>query len=124
MLDGIVRNADIGLLYDPRRRGEREWCHAWSRALRAADPALRVRSNYPYRGISDGLTTSLRREFSGSSYMGIELEVNQALAASPDRAVRARVTRAIVKSLGQLLRGQGGRLQQPAKNTARKSKKS
>lgn len=76
-LDGEVRNADIGLLYDPARRGERPFCHRWRSALASLRPGLRVRCNYPYRGASDGLVTSLRRRIAPNRYLGIELEVNQ-----------------------------------------------
>lgn len=77
VLGGDVRNADIGLLYDPRRNGERQFCHHWQKAMRLSQPTWRVRRNYPYRGASDGFTTSLRRQFPDDSYLGIELEVNQ-----------------------------------------------
>ena len=75
-LDGKVRNADIGLLYDPARRREREWCRRWRELLQGR--GWRVRLNYPYRGTADGHTTALRRLFP-SGYAGIELELNQAL---------------------------------------------
>jgi predicted N-formylglutamate amidohydrolase len=78
-LDGVVRNADIGLLYDPARRKEQTFCVAWSQQLNLALPELRVRRNYPYLGKSDGLVTYLRRLFSPREYLAIELEVNQAL---------------------------------------------
>ena len=77
VLDGEVRRADIGLLYDPRRAAERDFCLAWQRALREADRALVVRRNYPYRGSDDGLTTHLRRLHPDAHYAGIEIEVNQ-----------------------------------------------
>ena len=83
VLDDQVRNADIGLLYDPARPGERALCKRWEQILRELDPALRVRRNYPYRGNADGLATWLRREFPDASYVGVELELNQALLASP-----------------------------------------
>lgn len=78
VLAGVVRRADIGLLYDPQRRGERELCLAWQGAIRAAAPSLVVRRNYPYRGASDGFTTALRRAYGPRSYSGVELELNQA----------------------------------------------
>jgi predicted N-formylglutamate amidohydrolase len=78
-LDGIVRNAEIGLLYDPARRKEQTFCVLWSQQLKLALPELRVRRNYPYLGKSDGLVTYLRRLFSPREYLAIELEVNQAL---------------------------------------------
>lgn len=68
---------DVGLLYDPRRRGERALCHRWRAALRN-EHGLRVRRNYPYRGSADGLTTHLRRRFPARAYLGIEIEANQA----------------------------------------------
>ena len=76
-LNGVTRRADIGLLYDPRRRSERELCLVWQRALAAADSRLVVRRNYPYRGTGDGLTTHLRRLHPDAAYAGIEVEMNQ-----------------------------------------------
>jgi predicted N-formylglutamate amidohydrolase len=77
VLQGSVRTADIGLLYDPRRTLESQFCHAWQRLLGHRDRRLRVRRNYPYLGKSDGLTTALRRQFDAEKYLGIELEINQ-----------------------------------------------
>lgn len=76
VLAGVVRDADIGLLYDPKRKAERDVVESWKRALARALPGLRVRLNYPYKGISDGLPTALRKKF-GARYAGIELELNQ-----------------------------------------------
>ncbi len=76
-LDGAVRNADIGLLYDPARPGEAELCRHWQAQLRALAPSLKVRRNYPYAGKSDGFTAYLRCRFPAESYLGIELEINQ-----------------------------------------------
>lgn len=76
VLDGRVRNADIGLLYDPARPAERALCAGLRDRLDAA--GWRVRLNYPYRGIADGHTPALRRQFR-TGYAGIELELNQAL---------------------------------------------
>lgn len=76
-LGGAVRDADLGLLYDPARGGEAALCRSWRESLAAAAPGFRVRSNYPYTGTSDGLTTALRRDFPGDRYLGIEIEVNQ-----------------------------------------------
>lgn len=77
MLRGRKRDADIGLLYDPKRRREVEFCALWRNALLSADSSLRVRRNYPYRGTSDCLTSYLREVFREDDYMGIEIEVNQ-----------------------------------------------
>lgn len=77
-LDGeMVRRADVGLLYDPARDGERVLCERWQDALSARLPNWNVRRNYPYRGRSDGLTRYLRTRYNDATYCGIELEVNQ-----------------------------------------------
>jgi predicted N-formylglutamate amidohydrolase len=89
-LRGEIRNTDIGLLYDPRRRRETGLCRSWKALLTEIAPELRVRFNYPYRGGADGLTTQLRRHFPAGSYVGIELELNQRrLQARGDRAAMA-----------------------------------
>lgn len=103
VLAGESRPADIGLLYDPARPSETRFCSALKRELQAIDPALRVRRNYPYLGKSDGLTTALRKRYPGTRYLGIELEVNQALLTG-DTAIRQRLAGIIAASLGQLLR--------------------
>jgi predicted N-formylglutamate amidohydrolase len=76
-LDGKVRNADIGLLYDPARPGEADFCGRWKTALKACAPYLTVRRNYPYAGKGDGLTAWFRRRLPPVAYVGIELEINQ-----------------------------------------------
>lgn len=77
VLDGQVRTADIGLLYDPSRAAELELCRSWLAGLKLRAPDLVMRRNYPYKGTDDGLTACLRRRFPASAYLGIELEINQ-----------------------------------------------
>jgi predicted N-formylglutamate amidohydrolase len=101
-LDGVIRNADVAFLYDSRRKQEGEFCRRWAAALHRLDPALRVRKNYPYSGASDGLTTWLRRRHSPTRYLGIELEINQALVGA--RGWR-RFQSNIAKSLEELVAG-------------------
>ena len=84
-LDGTVRLADVGLLYDPRRRGEVELCARWRDSLAALAPELRVRRNYPYAGKGDGLTAHMRKRFTEIDYVGIELELNQSIVAEGGR---------------------------------------
>jgi len=76
-LDGEIRNSDVSVLYDSRRRKEREFCDRWMALLHDLDPAVRIRRNYPYAGKADGLTTWLRQRYPESRYVGIELEINQ-----------------------------------------------
>ncbi len=99
-LAGEVRRADVGLLYDSARKRERALCLRWRRTLRELDPTLRVRLNYPYRGTADGLPTWLRRRFPSARYLGIELEVNQALLLGRRRGT---VEDAVTESLARIL---------------------
>jgi predicted N-formylglutamate amidohydrolase len=77
LFHGRFRRTDVGLLYDPSSRCERQICRAWQAALRRRRPELYIRRNHPYRGTADGLTTWLRGRFEPSRYAGIELEVSQ-----------------------------------------------
>lgn len=97
-LDGVDRNTDVGLLYDPARAPERALCREWQRALAELDPGLRVRRNHPYRGAADGFTTALRRRFDASTYRGIELEMSQARLGRPGPA-RQALAKAVLASL-------------------------
>lgn len=77
-LNGKVRNTDIGILYDPSRPKECELAQVIKAEIKRLYPAMKVRFNYPYKGTSDGLTTTLRKKF-GPQYVGIEIEINQKL---------------------------------------------
>jgi predicted N-formylglutamate amidohydrolase len=98
VLDGRHRRADVGLLYDPGRRGEAMLCACWKSALAERAPSLRVRRNYPYAGKADGLTSHLRRRFPSGAYVGVELEINQRIVAAGGRPWRALRT-ALIDSL-------------------------
>jgi predicted N-formylglutamate amidohydrolase len=78
ILDGRPRAIDIASLDDPRRPRERAFSNAFLAQLRILRPALRLALNRPYRGWSDGLTTTLRAHFPAEAYLGIEIEVSQA----------------------------------------------
>jgi predicted N-formylglutamate amidohydrolase len=97
-LDGSVRLADVGLLYQPTRRGEADLCARWKEALAGCAPELRVRRNYPYAGKGDGLTSHLRTCFPPHAYVGIELEVNQNIVLAGGRRWTA-LRRALIDSL-------------------------
>jgi len=100
VLNGVQRNADIGILYDPARRTEKDLCTRWEQILNELDPTIRVRRNYPYRGEADGLPTWLRRKFSDRAYSGVEFEFNQALVGTPRFA---HVSNVIAESIKRLL---------------------
>lgn len=76
-LDGKQRRADVGLLYDPWRSSETDFCNCWRDQLQQRRPDLIVRRNYPYLGTADGFTSHLRFFYGSDVYAGIELEVNQ-----------------------------------------------
>lgn len=75
-LNGKVRNTDIGILYDPARPQERAYANVIKAEIKRLYPTMKVRFNYPYKGTTDGLTTTLRKKF-GPRYVGIEIEINQ-----------------------------------------------
>lgn len=79
-LDGIARRCDVGLLYDPRRTREKRLALAWQ-GLLSGESELKARRNYPYTGVQDGFVPWLRKRFPARLYLGLELEVNQRLAA-------------------------------------------
>lgn len=71
--EGKVRDADIGILYDPKSPEEKAFSQNWISELRKAN--FIVKANYPYKGSSDGHTTELRSTFPSHKYLGIELEI-------------------------------------------------
>ncbi|WP_179022387.1 N-formylglutamate amidohydrolase [Winogradskyella forsetii] len=75
-LNGDLRNADIGLLFDSRNKKEQEFCKKMKDTLLQQKPNFSIRFNYPYLGKADGFTTFLRKQFP-TDYLGIEIEVNQ-----------------------------------------------
>lgn len=102
VLDGVRRETDVGLLYDPRRRPEQAFCTRWQQTLQAADRPPRVRRNYPYLGRADGLTTALRKRHGPARYLGVELEVNQAISGQPEpcwAGLRAQLAESLATAL-------------------------
>ncbi len=99
LYDGVERRGDIGLLYDPSRKGEASLVRAMAALLGVE--GFQVRRNYPYRGTNDGFTTFCRRVFNDRQYAGIEIEVNQRLLA--DAEATRGVGRKIARALGAML---------------------
>lgn len=97
-LNGVVRNADIGLLFDPSRENEKNFCKNWKKKIKAKSN-LKVRFNYPYKGTADGFTTFLRKKFL-YNYSGIELEVNNKLLIAHSSA--ADVTNLLMHTLKEM----------------------
>ncbi|MCC6840130.1 MAG: N-formylglutamate amidohydrolase [Flavobacteriales bacterium] len=101
VLDGVERRLDVGLLYDPQRTAERAFAMAWRKALRQRLPAMAVRMNQPYKGVSDGLPTALRNRFP-KGYAGLELEVNQRFATN--NRMEPRLASALHDSMAEVLK--------------------
>lgn len=82
VLNGVERNADIGILYDPSRPAEKAYADVIVDEIRRDFPQYKVRRNYPYLGKTDGLCTVLRKKFDPDKtgcYVGFEIEINQKL---------------------------------------------
>jgi predicted N-formylglutamate amidohydrolase len=103
-LDGDIRRADIGLLYDPRRVGEVALCAQLKRSLNTRRPELIVRKNYPYMGKTDGFTTALRKRWDASTYVGVELEVNQRFPLG-DRPTWRKLQRDLAEAIAETCSG-------------------
>lgn len=78
ILEGKKRKTAIGLLYDPARIAEKNFCKEFKNELHKQLPEIKIRFNYPYLGKADGFTTYLRKRFP-EHYLGVEIEVNQNL---------------------------------------------
>ena len=100
VLDGVVRNNDIGILFDPKKQNEKLLASRWKYILKNIEPAYKVRFNYPYLGISDGFTTYLRKLFA-YNYLGIELEVNQKHVKN--NRIHEKIKERIIQSIGNLI---------------------
>ena len=78
VLENSVRKMDLGILYDPHRPLEKALAKELQRRL-SGQTSMHICCNAPYKGISDGHVSALRKLFSKDQYIGIEVEVNQAL---------------------------------------------
>lgn len=101
VLNHQQRNTDIGLLYDPKRTNEKAVVLEWQQRLQSHPSLFRVRRNYPYRGISDGFTTALRKQFADKDYLGIEVESNQGVIA--DEKNRFELAAMLAETLRSLI---------------------
>lgn len=101
-LRGERRTTDIGLLFDPSRAAEAQFCRRWRAAILARDPRLRVRYNDPYDGTHPSVVQSMRERFAPRRYAGVQIEVNQKFARGAPRRwrrLRALLTQACTSVL-------------------------
>lgn len=103
VLSGKTRKTDIGLLFDPLRNCEKEFCVRLRNALRKSHPDISIHFNLPYRGNTDGLTSALRKRWRENAYLGIECEINQQLFLAGKRREWRQVHDAMVQALRQAL---------------------
>lgn len=97
ILNNIIRKTDVGLLFDPRRFSEKQAARQWRQQFLQSGSKFKLRFNYPYLGISDGFTTALRKKYPEDSYIGLELEINQALIQ--ENETRAHLACVLAKTL-------------------------
>ncbi|MCD8481801.1 MAG: N-formylglutamate amidohydrolase [Verrucomicrobia bacterium] len=97
-LYGHERMIDVGILFDPKRPLEARFAQSILHHLKQSDPTLRIAFNQPYSGTDDGHTTALRTLLHSSGYVGLEIEVNQAILLNQPshwRSLIAQLTAAI-----------------------------
>lgn len=101
VLHSEIRNADIGLLYDPSKKQEKEVAKVFKKIL--SDLGYKVRFNYPYLGTADGFTSYLRKLYP-QKYSGIELEINQKFADNDvfQKAIKKDIKYAILKLISTI----------------------
>ncbi|MCB9061297.1 MAG: N-formylglutamate amidohydrolase [Halobacteriovoraceae bacterium] len=73
-MNGVMRNCEFSILFDPKRADERHLALEIKKKL--SKLGIKCRFNYPYLGKSDGVTTHFRKIFL-EGYLGLELEFNQ-----------------------------------------------
>ncbi|QDT32898.1 N-formylglutamate amidohydrolase [Thalassoglobus polymorphus] len=86
VLNGVIRDTDVGILFDPCRPIESQLSRQWVQEIQSKLPGFQIHLNRPYLGTDDGFTTTLRSRFPEMRYVGIELEVNQKYLVNPDFA--------------------------------------
>jgi predicted N-formylglutamate amidohydrolase len=103
VFDGVERQVDIGVLFDPQRNREHKISDIWIEELKQLFPNWSVLKNEPYKGVEDGFTTYLRKKTNDSDYAGIELEVNQKHLIS---AEKNKIIKKIANSVHAILNHQ------------------
>ena len=99
---GSLRNADMGILYDPARKKEQQLAIQLQECLRTLP--LKIRRNYPYQGKADGLTTEFRKRWPQKHYLGFELEFNQAMLTAMSQPEKTRLLKTCADALQALWR--------------------
>ncbi len=101
VFNGIKRDVDIGILYNPERATERALALQWRKLIQKTRPGLLVKLNRPYRGKPDGICARLRKELPDERYVGFELEINQKFYRDTKEA--ESLNRLILSTLSRLI---------------------
>lgn len=108
--NGVRRETEIGLLFDPSRSNELAFCLAWQEALQLRFPDRRIDFNQPYAGVDDGFTTALRKRHDDAGYLGIELEVrNDLLLSAEVLELSHGIVEGLLQAIEKYSPGYGGR---------------
>ncbi len=94
-LNGVIRQTDFGILYNPDRQKEKEFAQLWKKEIARILPEFRTRFNYPFRGKPDGHVKYFRNK-EEELYLGIEFEMNQKYAG--DDRVKSGIVKAFNKA--------------------------
>lgn len=82
ILKRILLNTAVGVLYHPHRHAEKEVSRIIHSLLLQQTPSYKTRMNYPFSGKNDFVLQSFRKQFEEKDYLGIKLDINQALLSS------------------------------------------
>ena len=82
-IHGLTLNSGLGILYDANRHGEKEVARLIHGLLLQESIPYKVRLNYPFSGSKDYLLGHFRKKFDQQDYLGLRLEINQALLNDP-----------------------------------------
>lgn len=82
VMNGVKRNCDFAVLFDPSRPQEKQIATKIKTAIQSQNISCRL--NYPYKGTSDGITTYFRKLLP-KDYIGLELEFNQKIVDNQRR---------------------------------------
>lgn len=96
-LNGQKRRMHLALLYNPTVKEEVRFASLWIKELRLMFPYFIIARNKPYRGDNDGVTVEMRKE--NKNYIGIELEMNQALLLEMNARQKKHFSNKLARSL-------------------------
>lgn len=99
VLNDIERKVEIGLLFDDQRPAELAFNNQWKDLLQEEIPEFTIMHNVPYHGADDGFTTYLRNKHT-SNYIGVEIEISQMFAETPQLKEIAKGLSNTLKMMG------------------------